>query len=309
MLTNLCCFLASTAVTLAASSAMAQPLSAPQVEAIATFWDLAYDCADGSGACDDIAAAVRDMNRLGICPDENRLADCASIGGESGAVDSLEGALPTAPTAVTIPDAPTGLATINPEWHAAIAAGQCLTETGFGECEAYSPPRLSAGDRRYEGLTIDESKLLTRWNIYTEECRGAVGQANIDGWCGARDQARDALKDLGLCLFDTGFRSCARANANPETVPFDAKIVEVEFMQLSADRRRFLQAMISAGGADGSFGPRTSTALRSMAAQLEDLTARDPRPEVFDLSSVEGVQAYLDFLQEPLTEAMIWGGR
>lgn len=308
MFTNLRCFLASTVVTLAASSAMAQPLSAPQVEAIATFWDLAYDCADGSGACNDIAAAVRDMNRLGICPDENRLADCASIGGESGSVEPSGGALPTAPTAVTIPDAPTGLATINPEWHAAIAAGQCLTETGFGECLAYSPPRLSAGDRRYEGLTIDESKLLTRWNVYAEECRGAVGQANIGGWCGARDQARDTLKDLGLCLFDTGFGSCARATANPETVPFDAAIVEAEFMKLPADRRRFLQAMISAGNADGTFGPRTSTALRTTAKQLEDLTARDPRPETFDLSSVQGVQAYLDFLQEPLTEAMIWGG-
>jgi hypothetical protein len=308
MITTLRCFLTATAATLAASTAMAQPLSAPQVEAIATFWDLAYDCADGSGACDDIAAAVRNMNRLGICPDENRLADCASIGAESGGTALPESASVANMVAVIIPDSPTGLATITPEWHAAIAAGQCLTEAGFGECLAYSPPRLSAGDRGYEGFTVDESKLLTRWNVYAEECRGAVGQANIDGWCGARDQARDALKDLGLCLFDTGFGSCARANANPETVPFDAATVEAEFMKLSADRRRFLQAMISAGGADGNFGPRTATSLRSTAKQLEDITARDPRPERFDLSSVEGVQAYLKFLQEPLTEAMIWGG-
>lgn len=308
MITTLRCLLTSTAVTLVSSTAMAQPLSAPQVEAIATFWDLAYDCADGSGACDDIAAAVRDMNRLGICPDENRLADCASIGGESVPAELSEGAAPTAMDVVTIPDAPTGLETITPEWHAAIAAGQCLAEAGFGECLAYTPPRLAPGVRLYEGLTVDESKLLTRWNVYAEECRGAVGQANIDGWCGARDQARDALKDLGLCLFDTGFRSCARANANPETVPFDAVIVEAEFMKLSADRRRFLQAMISAGGADGNFGPRTATALRATAKQLEDITARDPRPERFDLSSVEGMRAYLKFLQEPLTEAMIWGG-
>jgi hypothetical protein len=296
----------SAPVAVVASYAIAQPLTAPQVEAIANFWDLAYDCADGSGRCEDIAVAVRDMNRLGICPDENRLADCASIEGEINS-EEPPASLSTAST-VIIQNAPEGLETIHPDWHSAIAAGQCLTETGFGPCLAYTPPRPAKGDHLYEGLTVEESMLLTRWNIYVEECRGAGGEANIAGWCRARDEARDALKGLGLCLLDTGFRSCARPNANPETVPFDAAIVEAEFMKLPVGRRRFLQSMISAGGADGNFGPRTSAALRATAKQLEDLTARDPQPERFDLSTVQGMRAYLAFLQEPLTEAMIWGG-
>lgn len=296
------------AILLTTSAAVAQPLSDPQIEAIATFWDLTYDCADGSGSCNDIAAAVRDMNRLGICPDENRLSDCASAGTEDGTVAPEGTTVATLTIAVKIPDAPIGLATITPEWHAAIAAGQCLTETGFGECQAYSPPQLAPGGQLYEGLTVVESKLLTRWNIYAEECRGAAGQANINGWCGARDQARDALKDIGLCLLDSGFRSCAPAGTNAETVPFDTEVVEAAFNRLPASQRHYIQALTSAGGSDGNFGPKTATALRTTARLLEDLTARDPRPELFDLSSPDGVQSYLDFLQEPLTEAIIWGG-
>lgn len=296
------------ATLLTTSTAVAQQLSEPQIEADATFWDLAYDCAGGSGSCDDIAAAVRDMNRLGICPDETLLSACASTGMDDGTVAAEGPAVSTPAVAVELPDAPVGLATITPEWHAAIAAGQCLTEAGFGECKAYGPPRLAPGGQLYEGLTIDESKLLTRWNIYVEECRGAGDQANIDGWCGAWDQARDGLKDIGLCLLDSGFRSCAPVGTNPETVPFDTAVVEAAFNQLPSGQRQFIQALTSAGGSDGNFGPKTADALRTTARLLEDLTARDPLPEIFDLSSPDGVQAYLDFLQEPLTEAIIWGG-
>ncbi len=250
-----------TAVTLlTTSTAVAQPLSDPQAEAIAKFWDLAHNCADESGACDDIATAVQEMNRLSICPDENRLSDCRSAGLEDGTV-APEGSAPAAPTvAVRIPDAPVELASINTDWHTSIAAGQCLTEAGFAECRGYNPPQLASGGQLYEGLTIDESKLLTRWHIYVEECRGAAGQANIDGWCGARDQARDALKEIGLCLLDSGFRSCAPAGTSPETVPFEPAIVESAFNQLPLAQRRYIQALISAGGSDGNFGPKTSVA-------------------------------------------------
>lgn len=101
-----------------------------------------------------------------------------------------------------------GLDTITPEWHAAIDAGQCLTDTGFGPCTAADTLAPAANGHTYRGTTVDSSRLLTRFNIYSEECRGAVGQANIDGWCARRDAARDALAAQGVCLTDAGFRSC-----------------------------------------------------------------------------------------------------
>ncbi|MFP7675772.1 hypothetical protein ACG74X_20770 [Marivita sp. S0852] len=102
-----------------------------------------------------------------------------------------------------------GLLTINPEWHEAIAAENCLTETGFGTCTSAATLSPSSNGNFYVGPTEETSRLLTKFNIYSEECRGAVGQENIEGWCDKRNEARDQLAAQGVCLGDTGFSLCA----------------------------------------------------------------------------------------------------
>lgn len=103
------------------------------------------------------------------------------------------------------------LTTITPDWHSAIAAGECLIETGFGPCAAAEIFGPASNGHIYQGPTEETSRLLTRFNIYSEECRGAVGQINIDGWCAKRDDARNHLAAQGVCLGDTGFHLCAVA--------------------------------------------------------------------------------------------------
>lgn len=102
-----------------------------------------------------------------------------------------------------------GLVTITPEWHEAIAAGECLNQSGFGPCAADDTFGPAPDGRVYQGPTQETSRLLTRFNIYSEECRGAVGQANIEGWCAKRDEARERLAANGVCLGDNGFHLCA----------------------------------------------------------------------------------------------------
>ncbi len=102
-----------------------------------------------------------------------------------------------------------GLVTISPEWHEAIAAGDCLTQSGFGECAAAETFGPAPNGHIYQGRTEETSRLLTRFNIYSEECKGAVGPANIEGWCAKRDEARELLAKNGICMGDTGFHLCA----------------------------------------------------------------------------------------------------
>lgn len=104
-----------------------------------------------------------------------------------------------------------GLVTITPEWHEAIAAGECLNQSGFGQCTATENFGPAPNGAFYQGPTEEASRLLTRFNIYAEECSGAVGQANIDGWCAKRNAAREDLAEQGVCMGDTGFRLCAVA--------------------------------------------------------------------------------------------------
>lgn len=308
---------ATFAVLLLTSSgaAMAQDFTAHQIEAVEHLWDSMMECAEDEAACVSVAGAVRAVMSAGLCPNENRLEPCDAgsidLPGDHVA-DTVPNEAPAAASApMGIPPAPTGLTAGEPDWHAAIARDECLTETGFGVCQAYAPPRLSASGHLYEGLTVDETRLLTRWSIYSEECRGAVGQESISGWCAARDQAKDALAALGLCLYGdpvNGFRSCAPAGSTPETVPFDDAVMRSAFEALPRDQRQNIQNIISAGNADGSYGPRTAEALRRIARLVEDMTARDPRPDVFDLSDTGSAAQYLAFLQSPIAEVIIWGG-
>lgn len=303
------------ALALMTSAAVAQDFSAAQVNAIDDFWDAVYDCSQDDASCADVGPAARDLIAAGLCPEENRIVPCDASGvtpvTERPPATPAEVATPArATTAETVFDVEK-LSTINPEWHQAIARGACLTETGFEECQAHSPARLAPNGHLYDGLTVEESRLLTRWNIYGEECRGAVGQENINGWCSARDQAKDALATIGLCLYAepiNGFRSCAPADSRPETVPFDDSIARAAFEALPVGQRQAIQALTSAGGADGGYGPRTADALRRTARLLEDLTARDPQPYDFDLSTADGARHYISVLREPLTEAIIMGG-
>ncbi|WP_126623195.1 hypothetical protein [Oceaniglobus ichthyenteri] len=104
-----------------------------------------------------------------------------------------------------------GLVTITPEWHEAIAAGECLTQSGFGACAATETFGPAPNGHIYQGPTEETSRLLTQYKVYSEECRGAVGQANIDGWCAKRNAAREELAAQGVCLGDAGFHLCAVA--------------------------------------------------------------------------------------------------
>lgn len=118
-----------------------------------------------------------------------------------------QAAVETQPPAAT-EGAVDGLLTLNPEWHAEIAKGNCLTEGGFGPCTTTETFGPSSNGNVYLGLTEETSLLLTKWNIYNEECRGAVGQENIAGWCGKRKSTQEELAAQGVCMGDTGFRLC-----------------------------------------------------------------------------------------------------
>lgn len=111
-----------------------------------------------------------------------------------------------------------GLLTITPEWHAAIAAGECLTETGFGPCSVAETFGPATNGTVYRGTTEKTSLLLTQFNVYAEECQGAAGQENIDGWCAKRNAVQDQLAVEGVCMGDAGFHPCTTV-ATGEDLP------------------------------------------------------------------------------------------
>ncbi len=323
-------YMALGGLVLWSSAALAQGFSQSQIDAVEDFWDVSFACAEEPARCTAVGPAVRAMVAAGLCPEENSLVPCeqgsipfaneapevappalTQAAPEPAAplapVQTMTPAAPAVPAAGGIPPVPAGLVPFNTEVFAAIARDECLSESGFVPCRAYSPPRLAANGHLYEGVTVDETRLLTRWIIYVEECRG--GMAN-NGWCVARDEAQAALAAGGLCLLAApvnGFRSCAPAGSTPLSVPFDDAVMRAAFSARSPADRQYMQNMISAGS-DGVYGPRTAEALRNTARLLEDLTRRDPQAQTFDLTTSAGAGQYLDVLMDPLTEVYIWGG-
>lgn len=198
---------------LSASALSAEEFSRAQITAVENLWDTIFDCADDAGTCENVGPAARAFLAAGLCADANRLVPCGTAAGKPFAIKDQPDDAGRVTRGSDGRFHVDGLETINPEWHEAIAAGQCLTAAGFGECAAIEPFAPTADGHFYQGPTVEASRLLTRFNIYNIECRGAGGAINIDGWCGKRTAAVDGLVHEGVCLGDAGFRLCGAEDA------------------------------------------------------------------------------------------------
>ena len=206
-------FLAATALAMTASAALAQDFSDAQIDAVENFWDVTFACAEDQSACASVGQAVRDVVSTGLCPSENAFVACEPgtiVFGGDQPQHAADAPAEAAPQIVAAEGGARvdGLYTINPAAHEAIAAGLCISGNTFAEC-GYTTiqPR---GSVELQGNTAEQSRLLTQYWIYAEECQGARAE-DINGWCGKRDEVRAELDSWGICMGDTGFFTCPAA--------------------------------------------------------------------------------------------------